>query len=308
MPTIKGRLDTRKNATLELVDKELKIVTGGGFFGGKPENRVIRLDEVNAIAHGTGEKPFPDAMMIKLEHPEGEVSFFSINKEPLQKIAEESEAYIEKRARLLVEMEKEFELDREAHVELLFLNLELVDALIGVIPRLQGSVDWDGVRAQYNQVIGVNQDRDNLPHMRPASLSMYKLAEVVEARSVDLIKSEVYDLLSILYQGCVEKARHQEVWFQTQLHRVFMDASLIIWNKELEGITGEAFTEDSEKIKRRFQELRHLLVDETGNEEIPLLELSMPIYDAKISLYEWVEMLQSVEFEPGEELERRLSA
>jgi len=83
---------------------------------------------------------------------------------------------------------------------------------------------------------------------------------------------------------------------------------LIIWNKELEGITGEAFTEDSEKIKRRFQELRHLLVDETGNEEIPLLELSMPIYDAKISLYEWVEMLQSVEFEPGEELERRLSA
>ena len=308
MPVIKGRLGTRKNATLELVDRELRIVSGGGFFGGKPENRVIRLDEVNAITHGTGEKPFPDAMMIKIEHLDGEVSFFSINKEPIQKIAEETEAYIEKRAGLLVEMEKEFELDREAHVELLFLNLELVDALIGLMPRLQGSVDWGGVRSQFNQVRGVQQDRDNLPHMRPASLNMDRLAEDIEARSVDLIKSEVYDLLSILYQGCVEKAMHQEVWFQTQLHRIFMDASLIIWNKELEGVTGEAYTEDSEKIKRRFEELRRLLVDEMGNEEIQLLDLSMPSYDAKILLYEWVEMLQSVEFEPGEELERRLSA
>ena len=308
MPAIKGRLGTRKNATLDLVDRELKIVTGGGFFGGKPENRVIRLDDITSITHDTGVNPFPDAMMIKVEYLAGEFSFFSINKEPLSKVAEEAEAFLEKRGRLIAELLEEFTLDREAHVELLFLNLELVDALMGLMPRLQGSVDWDGVRSQFNQVRGVNQDRNNLSHMRPASLNMDRLAEGIEARSVDLIKSEVYDLLSILYQGCAEKARHQEIWFQTQLHLLFMDASLITWNKELEGVTGEGVTEDIDRIKRRFQELRHLLVDETGNEEIPLLDLSMPIYDTKILLYEWVEMLQSVEFEPGEELERRLAA
>jgi len=308
MPAIKGRLGTRKNATLELVDRELKIVTGGGFFGGKPENQVIRLDDITSITHGTGVKPFPDAMMVKAEYTDGEVSFFSINKEPLEKLAMEAEAFLEKRVRLIAEMREEFTLDREAHVELIYLNLELLDALMGFMPRLQGSVDWDGVRSQFNQVRGVNQDRNNLSHMRPASLNMDRLADGVEARSVDMIKTEVNDLVTILYQGCAEKARHQEVWFRTQLHLLFMDASLVIWNRELEGITGEAFTEDSEKIKRRLQELRHLLVEETGNEEIPLLDLSMPIYDAKILLYEWVEMLQLVEFDPSEELERRLAA
>ena len=308
MPAIKGRLGTRKNASLELVDRELRVVTGGGFFGGKQDNRVIRLDDITSITHDTGVKPFPDAMMVKAEYPDGELVFFSINKEPLEKLALEAEEFLEKRGRIIAEMLEEFTLDREAHVELIFLNLELLDALMRLMTLLQGSVDWDKVQAQYIQVAGVNQDRDNLTHMRPASLSMDRLAEGVETRSSDLLKSEVYDLVSILYQGCAEKARHQEVWFHNQLHRLFMDVSLMLWNKELEGITGEAYNEDRDRIERRFHELRRLLVEETSNEEIPLLDISKPVRDAKIMLYEWVEMLQLVDFEPGEELEKRLAA
>jgi len=82
---------------------------------------------------------------------------------------------------------------------------------------------------------------------------------------------------------------------------------LMLWNKELEGITGEVFNEDRDRIERRFHELRRLLVEDTGNTEILLLDISMPIRDTKILLFEWVEMLQSVEFEPGEELEKRLA-
>lgn len=308
MSPIKGRLGDRKNATIELVDRELRVVTKGGFFGGKPENQIIGLDDITSITRGTDVKPFPDAMMVKAEYPDGELVFFSINKEPLEKLALEAEEYLERRGRLIAEMLEEFTLDREAHVELLFLNLELLDALIGLMPLLQGSVDWDKVHAQYTQIASINQDRNNLTHMRPASLSMDRLAEGIETRSSDLLKSEVYDLVSILYQSGAEKASHQELWFQNQLHRLFMDVSLMLWNKELEGISGEAFNEDRDRIERRFQELRRLLVEDTGDTEIPLLDISMPIREAKILIYEWVEMLQLVDFDPSEELERRLAA
>ena len=308
MPPIKGRLGDRKTVTIELVDRELRIVMKGGFFGGKPENQIIRLDDITSITHCTDVNPFPDAMMIKAEYPDGELVFFSINKEPLEKLALEAEEFLEKRGKIIAEMLEEFTLDREAHVELIFLNLELLDALMWLMTLLQGSVDWGKVQTQYIQVAGVNQDRDNLTHMRPPSLSMDRLAEGVETRSSDLLKSEVYDLVSILYQSCAEKARHQELWFQNQLHRLFMDVSLMLWNKGLEGITGEAYNEDRDRIERRFHELRRLLVEETSNEEIPLLDLSMPVRDAKVMLFEWVEMLQLVDFEPGEELEKRLAA
>ena len=305
---IKGRLGDRKNATIVLEDRQLKIATKTGFFGGKTENTIISLDEVTSIEHGTGVKPFPDALMIKIEYPEGELSFFSINKEPLQKIADESEEYIEKRARLLVEMEEEFVLDREAHVALLFLNLELLDALMELLIRLQGSIEWETVETQLVQVNRVNQDRDNLTHMRPPHLNLDLLAQGVEERSVDSIKSEVYDLVSVLHQGSVEKAKHGELWFDTQFHMFFFEALMTLWSCELERITGEVLSEDSEKIDRRFLELKRLVSQETGDIEMSGIDLGATLYDSRILLYEWVEALQNVGFEPGDELEKRLAA
>ena len=59
-------METGKNATLELIDRELKVVTKGGFFGGKSSTTVINLDEINSIEHITGVKPYPDALLLKI--------------------------------------------------------------------------------------------------------------------------------------------------------------------------------------------------------------------------------------------------
>ena len=308
MAPIKGRLESRKNAIIELDGRELKISSGGGFLGGKPMTQVIRLDDVETIEGSTGVKPYPDAAMVKLTYNDGELAFFSVNKAPLQSLIKEAEAFVEKRAGLLVEMEKEFEHDREAHVELLFINLELVDALMSLVVSLQGSVDWERVERLFTQVMRVNQDRDNLTHMRPSHLSLDRLEDGLTERASDVIKSEVYDILFILSEICAEKAKHPEPWFNTSLHKLFLDALMILWSKQLEAITGEPLGETSDKIAMRLNELRQLVVEETGDEETKGIDVSSPFVESRRILFEWVEMLQNVEFIPGEELERRLSA
>ncbi len=308
MPPIRGRLGDRKNATIELADRTITVTTKGGFFGGKGTNSTISLDDVTSVEHGTGNKPYPDAMMVKIERTSGELMFYSINKEPLQKLAETASEYIQKRAKLLVEMEKEFERDREAHVALMYLNLELVDALMGLVILLEGSVDWEVVETQFSQVERINQDRDNLTRMRQPYLSMEQLTLGVKERSSDLIKSEVYDLLFVLYQGCVEKAKHIELWFNTQFYKLFMEALMILWSRRLEILTGVSSGYESNKNEVLLQELRRVVVQETGDEETQSIDPIGRFSDMRIILYEWVESLQEVGFEPGVELERRLAA
>lgn len=304
---IKGRLGDRKNATIELEDREINLVIKGGFFGGKSSNSVIKLDDITSIRHRTGEKPFPDAMMVQIEHPEGEMSFFSINKAPLEEFAVEVEAFVEKRAALLVEMEKEFVRDREAHVALLYLNLELVDALMGLVILVNGSVDWESVETRYHQVERVNQDRDNLTVLRPSHLSLERLSTGIEKRDVVIIKSEVYDLLFVLRESCSEKAKHREPWFNNAFHRLFIDTLMSFWGRRLESLTGEFSGESLDNSEMRLQELGKLVHAEIGEDEKQLTN-SQEFNENHRILFEWVEALQNVEFEPGEELEKRLAA
>jgi len=304
---IKGRLGDRKNATIEIEGREIKLVVKGGFFGGKSSNRVIKLDDISSIKHGTGAKPFPDAMMIKIQYPEEELSFFSINKAPLESLAVEMEAFIEKREKLLVEMEKEYEIDREAHTALLYLNLELVDALMGLVVLLDGSVDWGSVESMYNQVMRVNQDRDNLSVLRPSHLSLERLSMGIEKRDIAVIKSEVYDLLFVLRESCAEKAKHSEPWFNNMFHKLFLDVLMSFWGRRLEALTGEFSGESVENSEMRLQELGKLVHGEIGKDDKQLTNGQEYIENHRI-LFEWVEALQNVEFEPGEELEKRLAS
>ena len=307
MAPIKGRLGDRKNATIEIEGREIKLVVKGGFFGGKSSNRVIKLDDISSIKHGTGAKPFPDAMMIKIQYPEEELSFFSINKAPLESLAVEMEAFIEKREKLLVEMEKEYEIDREAHTALLYLNLELVDALMGLVVLLDGSVDWGSVESMYNQVMRVNQDRDNLSVLRPSHLSLERLSMGIEKRDIAVIKSEVYDLLFVLRESCAEKAKHSEPWFNNMFHKLFLDVLMSFWGRRLEALTGEFSGESVENSEMRLQELGKLVHAEIGKDDKQLTN-GQEYSDNYRILFEWVEALQNVEFEPGEELEKRLAS
>ena len=306
MAPIKGRLGDRKNATIELEGREIKIVIKGGFFGGKSSNSVIKLDEITSIKHGTGQKPFPDAMMIKVQYPEEDLSFFSINKAPLEALAVEVEAFVEKREKLLVEMEEEYVRDREAHTALLYLDLELVDALMGLVILVDGSVDWGSVEAMYHQVVRVNQDRNNLTVLRPSRLSLERLSLGVDKRDVDVIKSEVYDLLFVLRESCAEKAKHSEPWYNNLFHRLFLDALMSFWGRHLEELTGAFSGESVDNAEMRLQELSKLVHAEIGEDDEQLTTSQEYSMNHRV-LFEWVEALQNVEFDPGEELEKRLA-
>ena len=307
MAPIKGRLGDRKNATLELIDRELKVVTKGGFFGGKSSTTFVNLDEINSIEHITGVKPYPDALLLKIVYSDGELSFYSINKTPLEALAVEAENYVEKRSRLLVEMEKEFHRDREAHVALLYMNLELVDALMELVILVDGSINWTRVEEQYRQVERVNQDRDTLSVIRPSHLNISRLGQGVETRDVGVIKTEVYDLLFILRESCAEKARHGEPWFYTVLHRMFIDTLVSFWGKRLEALTDVFSGESRDTSEMRLQELTKLIHTEIGENECTLSTENSFGENHRI-LFEWIEALQKVEFTPCEELERRLTA
>jgi hypothetical protein len=83
---------------------------------------------------------------------------------------------------------------------------------------------------------------------------------------------------------------------------------MILWSKQLEAVTGEPIGETSDKVVMRLNELRQWVVEETGNEEIKSIDISLPFSESRQILFGWVEMLENVEFNPGEELEKRLAA
>ena len=106
-----------------------------------------------------------------------------------------------------------------------------------------------------------------------------------------------------------KKANHNPsgtwVW-ESEVAGTFLDNKLILnWrNKEL---TGEFSGESVENSEMRLQELGKLVHAEIGKDEKQLTNGQEYSENHRI-LFEWVEALQNVEFEPGEELEKRLAA
>jgi hypothetical protein len=303
--SIKGRLADRKKASIELNGREIIIKSGGGFFGGNPSNRVIHLDELETVEHRVGEKPFPDALMVKLVTPDEEWCFFSVNQEPLERLAVEAKNYVEKRSRLLDEMEHEYEEERAAHLALLVLNLELVDALSSLVMLLHGSINWLDVEEAFSHVEHVNHDRVNLTVIDAVHLSLERLSAGVEKRSIKVIKREVYDILFTLNESCREKAKYRENWFNTQFHHLFFEVLLLLWCGRLGGITGES-VDDLEKSWILVEDLQREVKKDI--DEIPLIEDDLGFNDSRLILYAWAEALGVVDFTPGDELEKRLAA
>jgi hypothetical protein len=129
----------------------------------------------------------------------------------------------------------------------------------------------------------------------------------VTKRDVDIIKSEVYDLMFILRESCAEKAKHSEPWFNNILHRLFIDILMSFWGKRLEALTGEFSGESAENSEMRFQELGKLIHAEIGEDDQQFTS-DQDFSENHRILFNWVEALQNVEFEAGEELEKRLAA
>jgi hypothetical protein len=96
-------------------------------------------------------------------------------------------------------------------------------------------------------------------------------------------------------------------WYNIRTNTIAR-ALMTLWSRRLETLTGESSGEALEKSEMRLNELKLIMVDETGEEEERVLDMQSGFSDIQSILYGWVEVLQNVGFMPGEELERRLAA
>jgi len=292
MPEIKGKTGDRKNATIDLDDGIITLTIKPGFLGGKGHVESINLDDVKSIETGTGVKPFQSAQWALISHELGSVEFFTVNKEPLIELVSSVSQFLDEKERMLAESEAAFLSTREAHMALIVMNLDLIDSLMRLVILLEGSVRWDDVEAELVQIEGVVADRVILPGLKPSTFSTRTLKNGVEKRLSWVIKQEVHDTISLVSQEASERSRNLVSWFPSDLHRLFVDMFMTLWNYQLAPITGIEPVDEAKDAQMILNNLHRAVMDYIDEEsiEVPVIGKIEP---AKIRarLYLWTELL-----------------
>jgi len=292
MPEIKGKIGDRKNATIDLDDGIITLNIKPGFLGGKGHVESINLDDIKSIETGTGVKPFQSAQWALISHELGSVEFFTVNKEPLIELVSSVSQFLDEKERMLAESEAVFLSTREAHMALIIMNLDLIDSLMRLVVLLEGSVRWDDVEAELVQVEGIVADRVILPGLKPSTFNTMALRNGVEKRLVWVIKQEVHDTVSLVSQEASERSRNLVNWFPSDLHRLFVDMFMTLWNYQLAPITGIEPVDEAKDAQMILNNLHRAVMDYIDEEsiEVPVIGKIEP---AKIRarLYLWTELL-----------------
>jgi len=292
MPEIKGKIGDRKNATIDLDDGIITLNIKPGFLGGKGHVESINLDDVKSIETGTGVKPFQSAQWALISHELGSVEFFTVNKEPLIELVSSVSQFLDEKERMLAESEAVFLSTREAHMALIIMNLDLIDSLMRLVVLLEGSVRWDDVEAELVQVEGIVADRVILPGLKPSTFNTMALRNGVEKRLVWVLKQEVHDTVSLVSQEASERSRNLVNWFPSDLHRLFVDMFMTLWNYQLAPITGIEPVDEAKDAQMILNNLHRAVMDYIDEEsiEVPVIGKIEP---AKIRarLYLWTELL-----------------
>lgn len=297
MPEIKGKTGDRKNATIELDEGIITIKIKPGFLGGKGHVESINLDDVKSIETGTGVKPFQSTQWTQISHELGSVEFFAVNKESLIELVSSVSQFLDEKARLLAESEAAFLATREAHMTLIIMNLDLIDSLLRLVVLLDGPVSWDDVEAELVQVEGVSADRIILPGLNPSTFSTRMLRNGVESRLPWAIKQEVHDTISLISQEASERSKNLVKWFPSDLHRLFVNMFMTLWNYQLAPITGIEPVDEAKDAQLILNNLHRAVMDYSDDEsiEIPVIGKTKPA-QIRARLYMWTELLLETGF------------
>ena len=297
MPEIRGRAGDRKNATIELDGEDITLKVMPGFFSGGSCVESINLDDVKSIETGTGIKPFKDAQWVQISSDQGSIEFFSVNKEPLRELVSSVNRFLDEKARMLAESEAAFLSTREAHMAFIVMNLDLVDSLLRLVALLDGTVGWDNVEAELIQVEGISSDRVNVPGLKPSTFSTRMLRNGVEKRLSWAIKQEVHDTLSLISQEASERSKHLVKWFPSDLHGLFVDVFMILWNYQLAPITGVEPVDEAKDVQLILNNLHRAVMDYSDEEsiEIPVIGKMEPV-QIRARLYLWTELMLEAGF------------
>ncbi len=299
MPEIKGRTGDRKSASLEVVDMEIFVSIRSGFLGRNISMLSIPFMDVNHVESRTEEHPYPDALELILDYTGGVLEFFSDNKEPLSQVVEEISDYLRLRAERLEENMESFGVARENNTALIMVNLEFFDALMRLVVELHGSVQWDRVEPLFHQVEMILIDKICVQELDSSSLSVESLRTGVERRRPPVVKVEVFDLLTMLSVDADLRSQRSIQWFPSELHRLFSQAMMTLWNHEVAEISDVNPFDSPEDAQAVFDTLR--LEVEKYTDAQPMAPLNLLEYEFHINrdaLFSWVEVLQLARFNP----------
>jgi hypothetical protein len=252
---------------------------------------------VRSIETGTGVKPFQSAQRALISHELGSVEFFTVNKEPLIELVSSVSQFLDEKERMLAESEAAFLSTREAHMALIIMNLDLIDSLMRLVVLLEGSVRWDDMEAELVQVEGIVADRVILPGLNPSTFSTKTLRNGVEKRLSWVIKQEVPDTISLISQEASERSRNLVSWFPSDLHRLFVDMFMTLWNYQLAPITSIEPVDEAKDSQMILNNLHRAVMDYIDEEsiEVPVIGKIEPT-KIRARLYLWTELLIVAEF------------
>ena len=297
MTEIRGRAGDRKTATIELDGETITFEVKPGFLSGKGLVETIKLDEVKSIETGTGVKPYKDAQWAHISHNRGSIEFFTDNKDPLIELLSSVSQFLDDRARHLAENEAAFLSIRGAHMALIVLNLDLIDSLLRLVMLLEGPVRWDYLEAELVQVEGIVIDRVNLHGLKPSTFTTKMLRNGVERRLPWTIKQEIHDTLSIVSQEASERSKNLVKWFPSDLHGLFVDMYMTLWNYQLAPITGIEPVDEAKNSQLILNNLHRAVVDYSDEEtiDVPVIGKIEPA-QIRARLYMWTELLIESKF------------
>ena len=292
MAEIKGKTGDRKSATIGLDGDTVTFEVKPGFLGGKGHVEAINLDDVKSIETGVGVKPYKNAQWTEISHNLGAIEFFTDQRESLIELVSSVSQFLDEKARILAGSEADFISTREAHMALIVMNLDLIDSMLSLVTLLDGPVRWDDVETELCQVEGVVADRISLPGIKSSTFSTRTLRNGVVRRLPWAIKQEIHDTLSIVSQEASERSRNLVKWFPSDLHGLFVDMFLTLWNYQLAPITGIEPVDEAKDSQLILNNLHRAVVDYSDEEtiEVPVIGKIEPT-QIRARLYMWAELL-----------------
>jgi hypothetical protein len=296
MPELLAKTADGQTCVLKVEGGEVTLYHERGVIG-KTLVRLngFKLSQVVGVQRETGVSPYRNSERLTVryleEGEEREVSVFSRSAEGVGELHSLVEQDIQRRMEALKVAQMEFRESREAHLNLLQLDLELAESLFVSLEGLHGGVDWVRAGETLDQILRIEAEREALSGVPTVRLGFEGFRSLVSRRRPVELKSEVADALDTLYRGVVEASRHSPRWFSRRLSYLMVCALYRAWDIRLvELVGGEPWMID-DGLSQAVGEVRELVLGEAG----VLLPEPQGFEDVRRMLYEAVELLLGVE-------------
>ncbi|MCW4049834.1 MAG: hypothetical protein NWE89_08870 [Candidatus Bathyarchaeota archaeon] len=304
MPEVIGKLPQGKVAYLSVSEDSVKVEVEKGFLGKK---RIIQIEkpltDTISTELSTGHKPYAKSrrLVIKImtDEVEEEIVFFTRTAEKLTEIKSLIDEDIERRRSEFEKATREFHDYRNAYLNQVTLNLELVEKFLEIISQLDGIVDWRQVKATIQQAKKIENERHLISLVTAGKVPLDNLDLMIETRQIEEIKREASESIDIIFHSVAETAKHTSEWISSDYGYQFLKVLLTVWERELESITGLTDADTNERLWQSLETVRDRVEQDLVEEqELPVLESLEDLSYTRVrsTLYVYIDVLLNIPF------------